>query len=207
MKPLVIGIAGKSGSGKTTVAYEICNQINDDDIAIIKFDDYYKSQDHLSFTEREKTNYDHPNAFDWGLIIEDMNKLINNEEIEKPIYDYVNHTRSSEVEVIKPRKVIVLEGIFTLLEPELRDLLDVKIFVDTDDDECIIRRILRDINDRGRDLESIIKQYLDNVKPMGQQFIEPTKKYADFIIPRGGNNIVAINLVKNHINTFIKERL
>lgn len=206
MKPLVIGIAGKSGSGKTTVAHEITDDMNQDDIAIIKFDDYYKNQDDLSFEERKKTNYDHPNAFDWDLLIKDMKTLIDYQPIKKPIYDYIKHTRSDEYEIVVPKKIIILEGLFTLLEPELRNLLDIKIFVDTDDDECIIRRIMRDMETRGRDLDSIIKQYLENVKPMSQQFIEPTKKYADFIIPRGGNNLVAINLIKNQIDTFIKEK-
>lgn len=205
MKPLVIGIAGKSGSGKTTVAYEISNSIDPKDLAIIKFDDYYKNQDELSMNERAKTNYDHPQAFDWDLLISHLHQLINHQSIDKPVYDYINHTRSHKTEVVNPAKVIILEGIFSLLEPELRNLLDVKIFVDTDDDECIIRRIVRDTKERGRSLDSIIKQYLDNVKPMGQQFIEPTKKYADFIIPRGGGNKIAIDLVTSHVLSYIKE--
>lgn len=205
VKPLVIGIAGKSGSGKTTVAMEIAAAITNGEIASVRFDDYYKNQDYLSMEERVKTNYDHPHAFDWDLLVDQLTDLINLKPINKPLYDYTNHTRSSEIEVVNPAKVIILEGIFCLLEPELRNLLDIKIFVDTDDDECIIRRILRDTKERGRSLDSVIDQYLSNVKPMSQQFIEPTKKYADFIIPRGGGNKIAIDLIKSHIQSYIKE--
>ncbi len=203
MKPLVIGIAGKSGSGKTTLAQELVNSYNND-ITIIRLDDYYKSQDHLDVVQRTLTNYDHPDAFDWDLLSNDLALLIEGKSINKPIYDYVTHTRSKEYEIVTPTKVIIIEGIFVLLEEKLRNLLDVKIYVDTDSDECIIRRITRDINERGRDLDSIIKQYLECVKPMAEQFIEPTKKYADVIIPHGINEI-ALNVLKNQIDVFIKE--
>ena len=203
MKPLVIGIAGKSGSGKTTLAQELVNSYNND-ITIIRLDDYYKSQDHLDVVQRTLTNYDHPDAFDWDLLSNDLALLIEGKSINKPIYDYVTHTRSKEYEIITPTKVIIIEGIFVLLEEKLRNLLDVKIYVDTDSDECIIRRITRDMNERGRDLDSIIKQYLECVKPMAEQFIEPTKKYADVIIPHGINEI-ALNVLKNQIDVFIKE--
>lgn len=205
MKPLIIGIAGKSGSGKTTVAYEIFANFNQEDVIVIKFDDYYKKQDHLDFATRTKTNYDHPNAFDWDLLIQDMAALANNQTIHKPIYDFANHTRAQEVDIIHPAKVIILEGILVLLEEKLRQLLDVKIFVDTDDDECIIRRILRDTKERGRSLDSVIEQYLNSVKPMALQFIEPSKKYADFIIPRGGNNTIAISMICNQIRAMLKK--
>ncbi len=203
MKPLVIGIAGKSGSGKTTLAQELVNSYNND-ITIIRLDDYYKSQDHLDVVQRTLTNYDHPDAFDWDLLSNDLALLIEGKSINKPIYDFVTHTRSKEYEIITPTKVIIIEGIFVLLEEKLRNLLDVKIYVDTDSDECIIRRITRDMNERGRDLDSIIKQYLECVKPMAEQFIEPTKKYADVIIPHGINEI-ALNVLKNQIDVFIKE--
>lgn len=203
MKPLVIGIAGKSGSGKTTLAQELVNSYNND-ITIIRLDDYYKSQDHLDVVQRTLTNYDHPDAFDWDLLSNDLALLIKGKSINKPIYDYVTHTRSKEYEIVTPTKVIIIEGIFVLLEEKLRNLLDVKIYVDTDSDECIIRRITRDMNERGRDLDSIIKQYLECVKPMAEQFIEPTKKYADVIIPHGINEI-ALNVLKNQIDVFIKE--
>lgn len=203
MKPLVIGIAGKSGSGKTTLAQELVNSYNND-ITIIRLDDYYKSQDHLDVVQRTLTNYDHPDAFDWDLLSNDLALLIEGKSINKPIYDYVTHTRSKEHEIVTPTKVIIIEGIFVLLEEKLRNLLDVKIYVDTDSDECIIRRITRDMNERGRDLDSIIKQYLECVKPMAEQFIEPTKKYADVIIPHGINEI-ALNVLKNQIDVFIKE--
>lgn len=203
MKPLVIGIAGKSGSGKTTLAQELVNSYNND-ITIIRLDDYYKSQDHLDVVQRTLTNYDHPDAFDWDLLSKDLALLIEGKSINKPIYDYVTHTRSKEYEIVTPTKVIIIEGIFVLLEEKLRNLLDVKIYVDTDSDECIIRRITRDMNERGRDLDSIIKQYLECVKPMAEQFIEPTKKYADVIIPHGINEI-ALNVLKNQIDVFIKE--
>ena len=203
MKPLVIGIAGKSGSGKTTLAQELVNSYNND-ITIIRLDDYYKSQDHLDVVQRTLTNYDHPDAFDWDLLSNDLALLIKGKSINKPIYDYVTHTRSKEYEIVTPTKVIIIEGIFVLLEEKLRNLLDVKIYFDTDSDECIIRRITRDMNERGRDLDSIIKQYLECVKPMAEQFIEPTKKYADVIIPHGINEI-ALNVLKNQIDVFIKE--
>ena len=202
---LVIGIAGKSGSGKTTVAEEFVDCVDSHDIEIIRFDDYYKNQDHLTYEERVKTNYDHPEAFDIELLIGDIKKLKDGVPINKPTYDFVNHTRKKEYQAINPRKIIVIEGLFTLLEPKVRKLLDMKVFVDTDDDDCLIRRITRDMNERGREYESIIDQYLTCVKPMAQQFIEPTRKYADVIILHGGGNQVAINLVKAQLNEFINK--
>lgn len=170
---------------------------------MIEQDFYYKDQSHLKFEERLSTNYDHPLAFDTDLLIEDLEKLLIRQSIEKPVYDYALHTRSSEKIAIEPKDVIILEGILILEDKRLRNLMDIKLFVDTDADLRIIRRILRDINDRGRTIESVIDQYMSVVRPMHNQFIEPTKRYADIIIPEGGHNEVAIDLMVTKIKTIL----
>ncbi|SET62551.1 uridine kinase [Oceanobacillus limi] len=198
-KPVVIGVAGGSGSGKTSVTRSIYNRFSDKTILVIEQDYYYKDQSHLPFDERLNTNYDHPLAFDNDLLIEHVHDLLNHKEIKKPIYDYKLHTRSSEVEKVSPKDVIILEGILILEDPRLLDLMDIKVFVDTDADLRIIRRLLRDIKERGRTLDSVIDQYLNNVRPSHLQFVEPTKRYADIIIPEGGQNHVAIDLMATKI--------
>ncbi|MCC5890276.1 MAG: uridine kinase [Alkalibacterium sp.] len=205
-KPIVIGVTGGSGSGKTSVSQSIYNFFPGKSIMMLEQDSYYKNQDHLSFEERLKTNYDHPFAFDTELLISHLNELLNYESIEKPVYDYTKHTRSNETIAQMPKDVIILEGILILEDARLRDLMDIKVYVDTDDDIRIIRRIKRDIEERGRTLDNVIDQYLQVVKPMHSQFIEPTKKYADIIIPEGGRNQVAIDLMTTKINTIFEER-
>lgn len=198
-KCLVIGIAGPSAGGKTTVTQKL-SEIFNDEVIIIKYDDYYKDQSELSFEERCKVNYDHPNAFDTELLIKQLSMLIKGNSIEKPIYDYTIHTRSDVTEVIEPRRIIILEGLFALLEERIRDLLDIKIFVETDPDVCFIRRLKRDTRDRGRTQESVIEQYLNTVKPMQEVFINPTRKFADVVVLHGGKNPVVIDMIKNLIN-------
>lgn len=205
-KPIVIGVTGGSGSGKTSVSQAIYNYFPGKSIMMLEQDSYYKNQDHLSFEERLKTNYDHPFAFDTDLLIEHLNELLDYNSIEKPVYDYTRHTRSGETITQEPKEVIILEGILILEDVRLRNLMDIKLYVDTDDDIRIIRRIKRDIEERGRTLDSVIDQYLTVVKPMHAQFIEPTKKYADLIIPEGGRNQVAIDLMTTKIHTIFEER-
>ncbi|MDF2945594.1 MAG: uridine kinase [Bacillales bacterium] len=205
-KPVVIGITGGSGSGKTTVTQEIFDQFRDKSILIIEQDYYYKDQSHLPFEERLKTNYDHPLAFDTDLLITHVSKLLNYEPIEKPVYDYTQHTRSSETIHVEPKEVIILEGILVLEDERLRNLMDIKIFVDTDSDLRILRRLVRDINERERSLESVIDQYVNVVRPMHNQFIEPTKRYADVILPEGGQNHVAIDLMVTKIHMILQEK-
>ncbi|AXH98940.1 uridine kinase [Sporosarcina sp. PTS2304] len=202
-KPVVIGITGGSGSGKTSVTKKIHEVFQGHSVVVIEQDDYYKDQSEKSLEERLQTNYDHPLAFDTDLLIEHIHQLLNRQSIQKPTYDYTIHTRSEETEIIESQDVIILEGILVLEDERLRDLMDIKLFVDTDSDIRIIRRILRDINDRGRTVDSVIDQYLSVVRPMHNQFIEPTKKYANIIIPEGGENAVAIDLMVTKIKTIL----
>ncbi|MEA4827649.1 MAG: uridine kinase [Clostridium sp.] len=204
-RPILIGITGGTGSGKSTVANEIYKSFSEDCIAMIEQDSYYRDQSSLTFEERIKTNYDHPNAFDTQLLVEHLKKLLNGESIYKPIYDFKEHNRKDETVKVDPRDIVIVEGIMVLQDLELRNLLDIKIYVDTDDDVRIIRRILRDINERGRTIESVIIQYLEVVKPMHTQFIEPTKKYADIIIPEGGQNKVAIDIMVSKVKQVLLE--
>lgn len=205
-KPLIIGVTGGSGSGKTSVTRAIYDHFPGKSIMIIEHDSYYKDQSHLEFEERLKTNYDHPLAFDTKLMIDHIKKLMNYESIDVPVYDYARHTRSDEVIHHEPQEVIIIEGIMVLVDKELRDLMDIKLYVDTDDDIRIIRRIKRDMEERGRSLDSIIEQYLDVVKIMHDQFVEPSKRYADVIIPEGSENQVAIDLVANKIQNIFNEK-
>lgn len=202
MKTLIIGIAGGTGSGKTTLAEKLA-RIFGNDVAIIKHDSYYKCQDGLSLADRAKQNYYHPNSFDTELMVEHIKKLKAGESIFCPVYDYSLHNRSDKTELIEPKRVIIAEGIMILESPELRSLMDIRIFVDTDADVRIIRRIMRDVKERGRTLDSVVGQYLTTVKPMHEQFVEPSKKYADVIVPEGGNNAVALEMLA----TRIKEEL
>ena len=203
-KPILIGITGGTGSGKSTIADEIFNSFNEDCIAMIQQDAYYKDQKHLTMEERVKTNYDHPRAFDNDLLIEHLKALMNGESIEKPIYDFTVHTRADETTTVNPRDIIIVEGILILEDPRIRELLDIKVYVDTDADIRILRRMVRDIDERGRTVESVIEQYLSVVRPMHMQFTEPTKRYADVIVPEGGRNKVAIDILVSKIKDILK---
>ena len=200
---LVIGIAGGSGSGKTTLAKNICEHFADR-ISVLRHDDYYKCQDHMTMEERVKTNYDHPHAFDTDLLIYHIDELKAGRSISSPTYDYTNHTRAAETRLVEANKVVLLEGILILENPELRNRLDMKIFVDTDADVRILRRILRDVNERGRSLDSVINQYLSTVKPMHEAFVRPSKNYADVIVPVGGENWVACGMIIDRIEKHLK---
>ena len=204
-KPIIIGVTGGSGGGKTSVSKAILANFHDQKIAMIQHDSYYKDQSHLTFEERVSTNYDHPLAFDTDLMIEHINELIAGRPVDIPIYDYTLHTRSEKTYRQEPQDVIIVEGILVLEDKRLRDLMDIKLFVDTDDDIRIIRRIKRDMEERGRSLDSVIEQYTSVVKPMFHQFIEPTKRYADIIIPEGASNVVAIDLINTKIAAILKE--
>lgn len=203
-RPVVIGVTGGSGSGKTSVSRAIFEQLGDHSILRIEEDSYYKSQDDKPMEQRVSVNYDHPDAFDTDLLIAQLTELLNYRPIDKPVYDYTIHTRSKEKVHVEPKDVIILEGIMVLNDPRLRELMDIKIFVDTDDDIRIIRRIKRDMQERGRSLQSIIDQYMQTVKPMYHQFIEPTKRYADVIVPEGGQNEVAIDLLVTKVKDIVK---
>lgn len=205
-KPVVIGVTGGSGSGKTSVTKAIYESFKGHSITMIQQDFYYKDQSDLPFEERLKTNYDHPLAFDNDLLIKHIEKLLRYEPIEKPVYDYSIHTRSKEVIAVEPKDVIILEGILVLEDERLRKLMDIKLYVDTDADIRIIRRLSRDIKERGRTLDSVIEQYTNVVRPMHNQFIEPTKRYADVIIPEGGQNHVAIDLMVTKIQTILEQK-
>lgn len=197
--PLFIGIAGGTGSGKTTVTRAIVQGLPPDSVAVLEHDSYYKNQDHLSFQQRLQTNYDHPFAFDTPLLISHLQQLMAGRTIAKPVYSFVEHTRLAETVPVSSRPVVILEGILILEDARIRELLDIKVYVDTDADVRIIRRILRDIRERGRTLESVVEQYLTVVRPMHTQFVEPTKRYADIIVPEGGQNTVAIDILVSKI--------
>lgn len=203
MKRLIIGIAGGTGSGKTTVANAIVQELNEKDAVIIGQDCYYLDRSDLPPEEREKINYDHPDAFDNELLIKHIQALREGKQIERPIYDYKTHTRSKETVTIYPAKIIIIEGIMVLVNPQLRELMDIKIFVDTDPDVRFIRRLTRDINERGRSIESVIKQYLDVVRLMHLEFVEPSKRFADIIVPEGGFNRVAVDIITAKIKSVI----
>ena len=204
-KPVLIGITGGTGSGKSSVANAIFSSFGEESIAVIQQDAYYKDQSQLTFEERVKTNYDHPMAFDTELLISQLKDLIGGKAIDMPVYDFTVHNRTEEKVRLEPRRIILVEGILVLNDEELRNLLDIKIYVDTDADIRILRRLLRDIQERGRSLDSVINQYLSVVRPMHLQFIEPSKKFADLIIPEGGHNKVAIDIMVNSIRQLIEQ--
>lgn len=202
--PLIIGIAGGSGSGKTTVVKNIIKNIETKNVLRIEQDSYYKSQDHIPFEERVKQDYDHPFSFDHELLVKHLDDLILGKSIQAPVYDFKIHTRKNEYEIIEPKDIIIIDGIFVLYDPEIRKRLDIKVFVDTDPDVRLIRRIIRDIKERDRSLDSIILQYMSTVRPNHYNFIEPSKAYADIIIPDGGENQVAINILSETIRSRLK---
>ncbi|MCQ2537025.1 MAG: uridine kinase [Lachnospiraceae bacterium] len=195
---LMIGIAGGTGSGKTTITKRIEERFGDN-VTVINHDNYYKAHDSLTLEERSHLNYDHPDSLDTDLMIEHLKLLREGRDIISPIYDFAVHNRSKETKTISPNKVMIVEGILIFTDPELCSLLDIKLFVDTDADVRILRRILRDVKERGRNLDSVIDQYLTTVKPMHEQYVEPSKKNADIIIPEGGRNLVALDMIMNRI--------
>ncbi len=197
---LIIGIAGGTGSGKTTVVHQIMNELPDTEVGIIAQDSYYKQTHNLSYEERSQINFDHPRAIDFELLAQHLKDLKAGKTINQPIYSFVTHNRTDDYIITHPRKVIIVEGILILANAELRDLFDIKIYVHADSDERLIRRLKRDIAERGRDMEEVLNRYQTTLKPMHQQFIEPTKAFADIIIPNDKYNTVAIDIVRTVIN-------
>lgn len=200
---LIIGIAGGTGCGKTTVVNQIVNELPDNEVCVISQDSYYKDTSHLTYDERVKINFDHPQSIDFELLCEHLKALKKGETIEQPVYSFVEHNRTTQTVTTKPSKVIIVEGILILTNPKIRDMFDIKIYVQTDSDERLIRRLKRDIVERGRDIDEVLDRYQNTLKPMHQQFIDPTKEFADLIIPNNTYNNVAIDIVR----TIIKERL
>jgi len=205
-RPVLIGIAGGSGSGKTLIAYSLVDDLISEKVFVISQDSYYKDHSHLSMRKRMKINYDHPDAFDFHLLNKDLKNLINGNSIITPQYNYVEHKREKGGLRKGEYEIIILEGILMLYDPAIRDMLDIKAYVDADADVRFIRRLKRDLEERGRDVKSVIKQYYDTVRPMHLEFVEPTKRYADIIIPRGGRNRVAVDLFKTKILMLLKEK-
>lgn len=201
-KTYVIGVAGGTASGKTTIV-QIIKEYFGDDIELIGHDCYYKAHDNMTYEERSQLNYDHPQSFDTERMIADVSALKAGRSIERPVYDYSIHNRAKETVRVQPKRILMLEGILILESEALRDLMDLKIFVDTDADERLMRRITRDMSERARSIESILSQYRTTVKPMHEQFVEPSKKYADLIIPRGGKNTVAIAILKHYLKKIL----
>lgn len=197
---LIIGIAGGTGSGKTTVARNIIKNIQKDNVVLLSQDSYYKDSSNVPAEERQSINFDHPDAFDWNLLIEQVQQLRRGESVEQPVYSFITSTRLSETVHIKPCEVLIVEGIMALWNKKLRDLMNIKIYVDADADERLIRVIRRDIVERGRTAEAVIERYLRVLKPMHREFIEPCKRYADVIIPEGGDNTAAIDMMSMFIS-------
>jgi len=204
MRPIVIGVSGGTGSGKTTVVQAILDRVGVERIAFIQHDSYYRDQSHLPLEERAQVNFDHPDALETDLLIKHVRQLLAGQAVEVPVYDFTTHTRTNRTRRVEPRRVILVEGILIFAEPELRDLMDVKIYVDTDADIRFIRRLKRDISERGRTVESVIEQYLSTVRPMHLEFVEPSKRYADVIIPEGGFNVVALDMVVARIQGLLE---
>lgn len=202
-KICVLGVAGGSASGKTTIINKIKDYFGND-IAVISHDNYYKAHYDMPFEERCKLNYDHPDSFESDRMAEDVRRLIKGHSIEMPVYDYCVHNRSDKTIAVEPKSVIIMEGILVLENRELRDLMDIKIYVDTDADERLMRRIRRDMENRGRSIDSIIEQYSQTVKPMHEEFVEPSKKYADIIIPRGGENAAGIDMLITYLTKMLQ---
>ena len=200
---LIIGIAGGTGSGKTTVVKQIMDELKNEEVDVISQDSYYQDTTHLPYEERVKINFDHPKSIDFDLLVTHLQELKAGKTIEEPVYSFIEHNRTNETRTIHPRKVIIVEGILILTHPEVRSMFDIKIYVHADSDERLIRRLKRDINERARDLDEVLWRYQTTLKPMHQQFIEPTKEFADIIIPTNRYNTVAIDIVQ----TIIKERL
>ena len=207
---IIIAITGASASGKSSIAStvhkELCNELGCQEIGIIAEDSYYKDQSHLEMSERVKTNYDHPSSMDRDLLIQHLKDLKNGTAVDIPVYSYVDHTRTGETKHFTPKKIVILEGILLLTDERVRQLADISVFVDTPLDICFIRRLQRDMEERGRSLQSVIDQYRATVRPMFMQFIEPSKQYADIVIPRGGKNRIAINMLKAQILHMLNQK-
>ncbi len=204
MKVTVIGVAGGTGSGKSTLVKRLQEAFKGEDVVTLCHDYYYRAHPELSYEERTKLNYDHPQAFDTQMLVDHIKALKENVPIQHPVYSFVEHNRTKETVSVKPSKVIIVDGILIFENKELRDMMDIKVFVDTDADIRLARRILRDVCDRGRTMQSVIEQYTTTVKPMHEEFVEPSKKYADVIIPEGGFNSVAVRMLIENIRSFIK---
>lgn len=197
---LIIGIAGGTGSGKTTVVQQIIEELPPNEVCVISQDSYYKDTSELTYDERVRINFDHPKAIDFKLLVHHLKELRNGNSINQPVYSFVDHNRTSETIVIKPKKVIIVEGILILTQPEIRKMFDLKIFVHADSDERLIRRLKRDMAERGRDLNEVLIRYQTNLKPMHDEFIEPSKEFADIIIPNNRYNTVAVEMIRNIIH-------
>jgi len=205
-RPVLIGVTGGSGSGKTTVSKHIFEKLAGESVTMIPQDAYYNDQTDMSMDERKAVNYDHPDSFDTALLSQHLKQLLAGESVEQPTYDYKEYNRAAETITIEPTDVIIVEGVLLFVEPEVRDLLDIKIYVDTDDDIRFIRRMQRDFVERGRSTESVVSQYLATVKPMYHQFVEPTKRYANIILPDGGENIVGIGMIEAQIRAILEDK-
>ncbi len=206
MKVTIIGVAGGTGSGKSTLVKRLQEAFRQEDVATLCHDYYYKAHPELTYEERTKLNYDHPQAFDTDMLVEHIRALKENVPIERPVYSFVDHNRTDETVLVKPSKVIIIDGILIFENKNLRDMMDIKVFVDTDADLRLARRILRDVRERGRSMESVIGQYTQTVKPMHEEFVEPSKRYADVIIPEGGFNSVAVQMLIQNIRSIVEER-
>ena len=204
MDTMVIGIAGGTGSGKTTLTVRLKEKFGED-VSVLYHDNYYKSHSDMPFEERKKLNYDHPDAFDTQRMVEDLKALCRGETIQSPTYDYTIHDRSDVTVEVRPTKVVIVEGILIFENQALRDLMDIKIFVDTDADVRILRRIMRDVKERGRSLDSVVNQYLTTVKPMHEQFVEPSKRYADIVVLEGGHNLVALDMIIQRVKSHVED--
>ena len=202
---VVIGVAGGTGSGKSTLVKRLQEAFRCEDVATLCHDYYYKAHPELTYEERTKLNYDHPQSFDTDMLVEHIRALKNNVPIERPVYSFVDHNRTEETVPVKPSKVIIIDGILIFENKELRELMDIKVFVDTDADLRLARRILRDVRERGRSMESVIDQYTTTVKPMHEEFVEPSKRYADVIIPEGGFNSVAVQMLIQNIRSIVEK--
>ena len=205
MEVTVIGVAGGTGSGKSTLVKRLQEAFRSEDVATLCHDFYYKAHPELTYEERTKLNYDHPQSFDTDMLVEHIRALKNNVPIERPVYSFVDHNRTAETVPVKPSKVIIIDGILIFENKELRDMMDIKVFVDTDADLRLARRILRDVRERGRSMESVIDQYTTTVKPMHEEFVEPSKKYADVMIPEGGFNSVAVQMLIQNIRSIVEK--
>jgi len=201
----VIGVAGGTGSGKTTVSSRIWEAVGREHLAYLQHDNYYRDQSHLTLAERAQTNYDHPDSLETSLLVRHLRELRAGRPIDMPLYDFALHNRSKKTQRVNPAKVILVEGILIYTEPALRELMDMRIFVDTDADIRFIRRLRRDMGERGRSLDSVVKQYLGTVRPMHMEFVEPSKRYADIIVPQGGNNRVAMEMIVSRIQALLNE--